>query len=111
RAARHIFHDDIGRAILLAKIVYRQNMRMIKLGNGARLADEALHKGGVFGIGSGQYLDSDETIQRRLIGFIHRRHTTLANLLNHLKLSQLLADKRAHLASPSLEINQPTLEG
>jgi hypothetical protein len=43
---RHIFHHDIANVSLLAKVIDRQNMGMVELGNGLRFADKTLGETG-----------------------------------------------------------------
>jgi len=67
-------------AAALAEVVHGQNVRMLKVGDGARLLLKAAHEFWAGGEFFGQHFHRHVAIHRRVVGFVHRSHTALPDL-------------------------------
>jgi hypothetical protein len=92
----NIFHHNVADVILLAKIVHRQNIWMIQLGNGFGLAGKTFGKTGFMRKIGRQYFHGHITFQRRLKSLIDGCHSAFADLFNQLVLSEGLPQHRLH---------------
>src|SRR5437899_492900 len=74
-------HRNKSLAILLPDVVDRANIRMIQRGCGLRLALETSQGLSVSGNLLRQKLESDETMESGVFGFVDNTHPTTAQLL------------------------------
>ena len=74
RFALEILHDDELDAVLLTDVIQGTDVRMIDLGDGARLAGKALGPGGRARAGR-QHLERHGAIEARIAGAIHLPHS------------------------------------
>ena len=95
----HKFHYQVRATLVFGKIINWDNVGMFQLGNHARLALEARKEVWIFHKGRMQSLDRHVTIQRRVVSLEHRRHTTLAKLLQHLIGTNRLTHHKRHLSN------------
>ena len=79
RLAFEILHYQIIKAILLADVVKRADMRMIQAGNGARFALESLTQFGSIGKVIRKDFDGNGAVEPRIPGAVHLSHPTCAN--------------------------------
>src|ERR1051325_3911080 len=104
RACIKISHDEIGNTVALPIIKHRQNMRMLEFGNDARLLMKARREFLAFRQLTWQDFDSDVTIYRRLIGFVHGCHAPFADLTNNaIRAEHLSGLKSVHARSGRID--------
>ena len=101
RLALDVLEDDVGTAVLLARVDHADDVRMVELGDGARLAAEALELVGVRRDLAVHELDRDLPLQRGVERAVDRRHPTGADLrVQAIAAVQATAEQRAHLLAP-----------
>ena len=97
RLALDVLEDDVGPAVLLARVDHADDVRVVELGDGARLAPEALELVGVRRDLAVHELDRDLALERRVERAIDRRHPTGADLgVEAVAAVEARADQRAH---------------
>ena len=74
-----VLHGEIQQTVVLAHGVRLDDVRMVQLGGGARLLDEERHEFGVVRVGFGEDLQRGGTVERDLVGQVHRAHAALAD--------------------------------
>src|SRR6202035_937516 len=89
--AAHEAHGDEQHAAVLARLVDRDDVRLIHAGRGPRFPDEALAEGLVLGQSGGQDLEGDIAVQPGVVGTVDDGHAAPADLLRQLVAS----DERA----------------
>ena len=101
RLALDVLEDDVGAAVLLARVDDADDVRVVELGDRARLAAEALELVGVRRDVAVHELDRDLALERRVEGAVDRRHPAGPDLgVEPVAAAQLHADERAHLLGP-----------
>ena len=101
RLALDVLEDDVGRALVLAGVDHRHDVRVVQLRDRARLAPEALQLVGVVRDVAVHELDRDPALECRVERPVDARHAARADLLVQ---AVALADERAdhrHLFSAS----------
>ena len=83
-------HDVVGHAVLLADAEHRDDVRVVQLGRGFRLALEAPLGLGVDQHVLGQQLERDVTPKRDLLGLADNAHAALADFADDAKIPELL---------------------
>ena len=97
RLALDVLEDDVGPAVLLAGVDDADDVRVAELGDGARLAAEALELVGVRGDLAVHELDRDAALEHGVERAVDRRHPAGADLgVQPVPAIQLHADERAH---------------
>jgi len=99
RARLDELHGDIAQVAFLAKVVDGQDVGVIEPSDGLGLTGEAHSKARLVGKVGWQHLEGHVAIQRRLVGFVHRGHAPLANLLDDAILSHSLPGEICHDAT------------
>ena len=69
-----VLHDDEVRAVLLAPVEHRDDVRVVQVGGGLRLAAEAGDEGGVVGELGEQHLDRHRPVELEVAGEEHLGH-------------------------------------
>jgi len=87
-------HRNESLAILLPDVVNRANIRMVQGGSSLRLALESRQRLSISGNFCGQELQSDETMEPGVFGFIDHTHPTAAELLQNAIVRDGLAEHR-----------------
>ena len=101
RLALDVLEDDVGPAVLLAGVDHADDVRVVELGDRARLAAEALELVGVRRDLAVHELDRDPALERRVERAVDRRHPTGADLgVEAVAAVQAHADQRAHGVAP-----------
>ena len=86
--AVHVFHDEVKEIARLARLVDEDDVGVAQLGEGARLAGEALGKGRVGGHVAGEDLERHDPIERTLAGLVDDAHAALADQLEDLEVGE-----------------------
>ena len=79
--ARHVFHDDVGLAVAFAERVDLRDVRVVELGDGARLLAEGVENGGVGPKVLDHHLQGDDTVELLVMGLVDGAHATRAQTL------------------------------
>src|SRR5918993_4880501 len=82
-ACIHVAHDEVCHAVAFPVIEDRQDVRMLQLGNDARLLLEARRKFLALRKLAWQDLDRYITVDRGLVGFVYSCHSASANLIDN----------------------------
>ena len=97
RLALDVLEDDVRAAVLLAGVDHADDVRVGELGDGARLAAEALELVGVRRDLAVHQLDRDLALERRVERAVDRRHPAGPDLgVEAVPAVQAHADERAH---------------
>ena len=88
--AIHELHQQIIAPLHLAKIIHRDNLRVIEPGQGARLALEPLGELGITLLFRRQELQRHQPIQPRLARLINRAHAAATEKANDLEVREKL---------------------
>ena len=103
-----VLEDDVGPAVLLARVDHPDDVRVAELGDGARLAPEALELVGVRGDLAVHQLDRDRAFERDVEGPVDRRHTARPDPgVEPVPPVEAHPDQRAHV----LDLLWPMREG
>src|ERR1017187_7402841 len=82
RSSVQELHGDEGAAVLLADLIYRADVWVIQGGSGAGLAPEAIQGLRMPGEFAGQELESDKSLEPRVLGLVDHAHAAVAQLLH-----------------------------
>ena len=74
RAAVDVLHDDEVRAVLLAPVVDRDDVGVVQVGRGLRLAPEPLDERRVAGELGREHLERDRAVEQLVAGQVHLGH-------------------------------------
>ena len=97
RLALDVLEDDVRAAVVLAGVDHADDVRVVELGDRARLAAEALELVGVRGDLAVHELDRDLALEHRVEGAVDRRHAAGADLgVEPVAAVEQGADLRAH---------------
>ena len=102
RLAREELHDQKRGSALLAHVVHRADMGMIKLRDRAGLTVEALAKLGISRERVWENLDCDISIEPRVPGAIHLAHATDAEKRDNLVRAEASSGRKGHAGVASL---------
>ena len=92
RASLQVAHHDVRRVV--GKVVDGKHVRVFQPGHHPRLALKARHRLWVLGDRLPDDLDGHKAVHTRLVGAVHRRHPSLADLFDDLVRAKLGADHR-----------------
>ena len=83
------FHNQVTADRLGKKVRNSGNTGMIQLGQQLRFAAKTLHAAAVMGEGVGKNFDRNLSVQLRVLGSVDYAHTTFAELIEDLEVSDL----------------------
>jgi hypothetical protein len=90
-----LHHQEIG-AVLMADVVEGADVRMLKRGDGARLALEPLSEIGIGGERRGEDLDGDEAIEPDVPRLVHLAHAAGSQRAQDFIRAEANAGNQAH---------------
>ena len=112
-AAADVAHGDVDDAVLLARVVDRDDARVVERCDHLRLLDEALAEVAVAAEVVGERLDRRLAAEDRVLGVVDEAHAAAAEQSEHAVAGDLRADAEgfahAGLAAPALPSPPPVL--
>ncbi len=92
-----VLEDDVGALVVLARVDHADDVRVAELGDGARLAPEALELVRIGRDLAVHHLDGDRAFERRVERAVDRRHAAVPDLrVEPVAVGEKGADERAH---------------